>query len=59
LAARIFALADVWDALCSNRPYRRAWKPEEALEYIRTQTGQHFDPRAVEVFLRVRPDQWR
>jgi len=52
LAARLFAVADVWDALTSNRPYRPAWSKEKALEYIREQSGRHFDPQVVEVFLR-------
>ncbi|HEX9014223.1 MAG TPA: HD-GYP domain-containing protein, partial [Anaerolineaceae bacterium] len=51
LAARVFALADVWDALTHGRPYRRAWSPEKALEYIRGEAGRHFDPRLVELFL--------
>jgi PAS domain S-box-containing protein/putative nucleotidyltransferase with HDIG domain len=53
LAARIFAAADVWDALTSDRPYRKAWTEEKALEYLREQSGKHFDPRVVEVFLEV------
>ena len=53
LAARLFALVDVWDALRSDRPYRAAWPKEQVLDYIRTQTGAHFDPAAVEAFLRV------
>jgi PAS domain S-box-containing protein len=53
LAARIFAVVDVWDALLSERPYRPAWSEEEAIEYIREQAGKHFDPQVVEVFLRV------
>jgi HD-GYP domain-containing protein (c-di-GMP phosphodiesterase class II) len=51
-AARIFAVVDVWDALRSDRPYRKAWSREKALEYIREQSGKHFDPRVVDVFLR-------
>ncbi len=51
LAARIFALVDVWDALTSDRPYRKAWSREKALEYIRSQAGTHFDPQVVKVFL--------
>jgi HD-GYP domain-containing protein (c-di-GMP phosphodiesterase class II) len=51
LAARIFAVADVWDALTSDRPYRPAWTEEKTLEYIREQSGQHFDPNVVAVFL--------
>ncbi|MDW8215317.1 MAG: PAS domain-containing protein [Roseiflexaceae bacterium] len=53
LAARLFAVADVWDALQSDRPYRARWQREEALEYIRSQAGKHFDPNAVELFLKV------
>jgi response regulator RpfG family c-di-GMP phosphodiesterase len=52
LSARIFAVADVWDALTSDRPYRNAWSPEEAIEYIRENSGAHFDPQVVEIFLR-------
>lgn len=51
LAARIFAVADVWDALRSDRPYRPAWTEEQAREYIRNQSGKHFDPLVVEVFM--------
>ncbi|MHB0987252.1 MAG: PAS domain S-box protein [Bellilinea sp.] len=51
LAARIFAVIDVWDALTSDRPYRKAWSREQTLEYIREQSGSHFDPQIVEVFL--------
>jgi putative nucleotidyltransferase with HDIG domain len=51
LPARIFAVADVYDALTSDRPYRKAWTKEEALEYIRQQSGSHFDPRVTAAFL--------
>lgn len=51
LEARIFALVDVWDALLSDRPYRKAWTREQTIEYIRAQSGTHFDPRVVECFL--------
>jgi HD-GYP domain-containing protein (c-di-GMP phosphodiesterase class II) len=51
LAARIFAVADVWDALCSDRPYRPGWPEEKVRAHIREQAGKHFDPRVVEVFL--------
>jgi PAS domain S-box-containing protein/putative nucleotidyltransferase with HDIG domain len=50
LAARIFAVVDVWDALTSHRPYRPAWTPEKALDYIREQSGQHFDPQVAAAF---------
>ena len=50
LVARIFAIVDVWDALMSNRPYRKAWSKEQAIEYLREQAGKHFDPQVVKVF---------
>ena len=50
LGARIFALVDVWDALRSDRPYRKAWSDEDARDYIRKQTGIHFDPIVVKAF---------
>ncbi len=53
LAARIFAVADVWDALRSDRPYRRAWSKVRARRHVRLQAGKHFDPRVVEVFLQL------
>ncbi|CAG0940175.1 Cyclic di-GMP phosphodiesterase response regulator RpfG [Anaerolineae bacterium] len=53
LAARVFAIVDVWDALRSDRPYRAAWTEEKALEYHREQAGKHFDPRVVKVFLEM------
>ena len=53
IAARIFSVADVWDALTSDRPYRPAWSKDEAFEYIRAQSGRHFDPHVVEVFFKV------
>ncbi len=53
LAARLFAVVDVWDALCSNRPYRAAWPETEVLAYIKASAGTHFDPQAVEVFFGV------
>lgn len=53
LNARIFAVADVWDALTSDRPYRKAWDRQRALAYMRANSGSHFDPAAVELFMRV------
>ena len=50
LAARIFAVVDVWDALTSDRPYRQAWSKEKAREYIQTEAGTHFDPQVVKTF---------
>jgi PAS domain S-box-containing protein/putative nucleotidyltransferase with HDIG domain len=53
LAARIFAVVDVWDALRSDRVYRERWAEEKVRAYIREQAGTHFDPKIVELFLRV------
>jgi len=53
LAARIFAVVDVWDAMRSDRPYRAAWPVDQAREHIRSLSGTHFEPRAVEAFLNV------
>jgi putative nucleotidyltransferase with HDIG domain len=53
LAARIFAIVDVWDALRSDRPYRPAWTVERALEHIREQAGKHFDPKVVAKFFEL------
>ena len=51
LAARIFAVVDVWDALKSDRPYRPGWPDEKVRQYIRAGAGTHFDPQVVEAFL--------
>ena len=53
LVARIFAVVDVWDALRSDRPYRKGWTDEKALQYIREQAGSHFDRKIVESFFKV------
>jgi putative two-component system response regulator len=53
LAARLFAIVDVWDALCSDRPYRRALSKPESLEYIRNQASLHFDPELTKVFVEL------
>ncbi|MHC5538326.1 HD-GYP domain-containing protein, partial [Singulisphaera rosea] len=53
LAARIFAAVDIWDALCSERPYRNAWPEAKVREHIRSLSGNHLDPKVVEVFLQV------
>lgn len=53
LAARIFSVVDVWDALTSDRPYRGAWSNRQALAYIREQSGVHFDPVVVSAFLAI------
>ena len=53
LAARLFAVVDVWDALRSERPYRTGWPAEKVRQHIEAGAGTHFDPRVVEVFLRL------
>jgi putative nucleotidyltransferase with HDIG domain len=53
LSARIFTIIDVWDALCSNRPYRKAWPKEKVLEHIKSGNGTFFDPKVVEAFLNL------
>ncbi len=53
LAARIFALADTWDALTSERRYHKPWSEEKACEHITSRAGSHFDPELVEVFLKM------
>jgi HD-GYP domain-containing protein (c-di-GMP phosphodiesterase class II) len=53
LAARIFMVADVYDAVTSDRPYRQAWPKQKALEYVKSQSGTHFDPTVVQVFLEL------
>ncbi len=57
LAARIFAIVDVWDALTSKRPYLKPWSREEALEYICQQRGKQFDPRIVDAFVELIREQ--
>jgi len=49
--ARMFTIVDVWDALTSNRPYRKAWEPENVTQFIKKQAGKLFDPEIVPVFL--------
>ncbi|MDM7324856.1 MAG: PAS domain S-box protein [Thermus sp.] len=53
LFARIFAVVDVYDALTSDRPYRKAWPKEKALAYLREQAGKGLDPEVVVTFLRI------
>ena len=65
LCARIVAVADVYDALTSVRPYKGAWPSEQAFEYVRGQAAQHFDPRMVEAFSAMKKEvlqvqnEWR
>jgi putative nucleotidyltransferase with HDIG domain len=53
LEARIFSVIDVWDALLSDRPYRKAWTIERTLEYIQALAGSHFDPSVVDCFMKI------
>lgn len=54
--ARIVAIADVFDALTSERPYKPAWPVDRAVQHIESQRGAHFDPNLVDVFLRCLPE---
>jgi HD-GYP domain-containing protein (c-di-GMP phosphodiesterase class II) len=51
LAARLFAVVDVWDALSSDRPYRKAWQRDEVIQYLIKDSGKHFDPEVLHIFL--------
>ncbi|MDM8528900.1 response regulator [Anaerolineales bacterium HSG24] len=53
IAARLFAVVDVWDALSSDRPYRPAWPAEKILTHIQKASGTHFDPQVVTVFIEL------
>ena len=53
LAARLFAVADVWDALRSERPYRPAWSRQQVMDHIQSEAGTHFDPKIVEKFMEL------
>ena len=55
LEGRIVAIADVFDALTSVRPYKPAWPVAQALEFLRRESGRHFDPQLVELFLGILP----
>jgi putative two-component system response regulator len=57
LAGRITAVADVFDALTHERPYKPAWTIEHALQEIASQAGRHFDPHVVEAFLNIEPSE--
>ena len=56
LGARILAVADVYDALTSDRSYRRGWSIEKTMEHIRTSSGSHFDPVVVDAFFEIVDD---
>jgi HD-GYP domain-containing protein (c-di-GMP phosphodiesterase class II) len=53
LAARLFAVVDVYDALTSERSYRQPWPVKQVLEHIQAESGKHFDPQVVTAFLRL------
>jgi HD-GYP domain-containing protein (c-di-GMP phosphodiesterase class II) len=53
LVARIFAVVDVWDALNSDRPYRKAWPETDVWDYLRQQSGKRFDPQIVDTFIQM------
>ena len=59
IAARIFSVVDVWDALTSDRPYRLAWTEDEALHYIVDQSGKQFDPQVVLEFTKILENYWK
>ncbi len=56
LCARIVAVADVYDALTSVRPYKKAWAAGEAFDFLRQQRGRHFDPHLVDAFIGVQSE---
>jgi putative two-component system response regulator len=56
LSARIVAIADVYDALTSDRPYKKAWSIEKTLDLINSETGKHFDPDLVTKFMTCMPE---
>jgi two-component system response regulator RpfG len=65
LCARIVSVADVYDALTTARPYKKAWKSEQGFEYVEAQRGKHLDARLVDAFVAVKKEvmdvqsEWR
>lgn len=59
IAARIFALVDVWDALNSDRPYRKAWPTRKIHRYLQDSSGTHFDPHIVPKFMEILEESQR
>jgi PAS domain S-box-containing protein len=53
LAARLFAIVDVWDALLSDRPYRKSWTKQKAIQYLCDHSETQFDPKVLEIFLKI------
>jgi putative two-component system response regulator len=58
IEGRIMAIADVYDALVSERPYKKPFSHEQAVEIIKNDSGKHFDPKIVEAFLNVEEEFW-
>ncbi len=56
IVGRITAIADVFDALTSERPYKKAWSVEKAIDLIKRESGQHFDPQLVKLFIKILPE---
>lgn len=56
ISARIFAIVDVWDALRSDRPYRKAWSDAQVVKYLRAHSNEYFDPQVVNAFLEIIPE---
>ena len=56
LTGRIVAVADVFDALTTERPYKEAWSIEKSIEYLEEQSGKHFDPLLVKLFIEILPE---
>jgi len=52
----IVLVADVFDSLLSKRPYKDAWFPDKTIEWIKNQSGEHFDPKVINAFLRAIPE---
>ena len=59
LVARMFAIVDVFDALCSERPYKTSMSLEKALQIMQKQRGQHFDPALLDMFFKLAPDLYK
>jgi GAF domain-containing protein len=57
LSARIFSIVDIWDALLSDRPYRKAWPRKKVIEYLKDVSGQILDPKVVEAFMKMISDE--
>jgi HD-GYP domain-containing protein (c-di-GMP phosphodiesterase class II) len=53
MSGRLCAVADVFDALTHDRPYKKAWTTADAVDFIRSESGTRFDPRVVDAFVRV------